>query len=99
MALWAIQSKKAPGCIGWWAISGDLPADYISSADGRRPREALRAFSRIWDEVSAFMLRGEKHPDCVMGSPEEWPELGKLLKSRAEVLLEHADDDSLWDDE
>jgi hypothetical protein len=99
IALWAIQSKKAPGGIGWWAISGDLPTDYISSADGRHPREALRAFSRIWGEAASFMLRGEKHPDFSVGSPEQWPELGDLLNRRAKALREYADKDTIWNDE
>ena len=33
VSIWAIESLDWPGWIGWWAISGDLPTDYISSAD------------------------------------------------------------------
>lgn len=96
LALWAVQSKKAPGQVGWWCCSGDLPTDCISSRDGRHPREALRAFSRNWKELSACMIRGEPHPDFSIGTPDLWPELGPLLKARAEVLRQYADDDSLW---
>ena len=45
VAVWAVQSKKAPGWVGWWAISGDLPTDYVSRGKIAHPREALRAFA------------------------------------------------------
>jgi hypothetical protein len=96
VALWAVQSKRTPGAIGWWAISGDLPTDYISSNDGRHPREALRAISQHWREVSDFMLRGEDHPDVRIGTPDQWPKLGDLLRRRAQILQEYADDDGMW---
>lgn len=99
MALWAVQSKKAPGRVGGWAITGDLPTDCVSSKDARHARKALRAFSRIWSEVADFMIRGEPHPDYSIGTPEQWPELGKLLKVRAENLGQYADKESLWEEE
>jgi hypothetical protein len=30
IAVWAVESLKKPGSVGWWAISGDLPTDYTS---------------------------------------------------------------------
>jgi hypothetical protein len=98
VALWAVQSKKFPGRIGWWSISGDLPTDYISGDEGRHPREALRAFSRHWEELAACMLRGEKHTDYSIGTPDQWPELGDLLQRRARIIAEWANDESLWID-
>ena len=95
-ALWAVQSKSSPGWIGWWAVTGDLPADYISRSEGRHPREALRAFARHWHEVAGFMLRGEPHPDYRIGAPDQWPELGDLLRRRAEIVQRYADDDDIW---
>jgi non-ribosomal peptide synthetase component F len=98
LALWAVQSKTSPGWVGWWVITGDLPADYISSDEGQHPREALRAFARHWREVAGFMLRGEPHPDYSIGSPEQWPELGDFLRQRAAAIMEIADDDENWID-
>lgn len=92
-ALWAVQSKRSPGWIGWWVATGDLPADYISSSEGRHPMDALRAFARHWQEVSDFMLCGEAHPDCRIGTPDQWPVLGDLLARRAEIIQRFADDD------
>lgn len=95
-ALWAVQTKSSPGWIGWWTVTGDLPSDYISSSEGRHPREALRAFARHWQEVSGFMLRGEPHPDYRIGTPGQWPQLGDLLRRRAEIVQRYADDDEIW---
>lgn len=96
LALWAVQSKKAPGWVGWWAISGDLPTDYISRGRVAHPRSALRAFARKWREISGYMLRGEQHPSITIGSPEQWPELGELLRRRALMIQHLVDDGDLW---
>jgi hypothetical protein len=98
VALWAVQSKSAPGWIGWWAITGDLPADYISSSEGRHPREALRAFARHWREASGCWRRGEPHRDYRLGTPDEWPEPGELLGRGAVVIDRWADVDEIWID-
>jgi hypothetical protein len=96
LALWAVQSNAAPGRVGWWTITGDLPADYVSSSEGRHPRQALRAFARRWLDASEFLLRGESHPDYSVGAPEQRSSLGNLLRRRAEVVQTWADDDELW---
>jgi hypothetical protein len=95
-ALWAVQSKAAPGSIGWWAVSGDVPADYISAKGLRHPRDAMRKVADEWKEVSTYMLRNEPHPDTRIGRAEDWPELGKLLLSRSEILCEWADNEEIW---
>jgi len=99
VAVWAVQSKKAPGWVGWWAISGDLPTSYVSRGKIAHPREALRAFAHQWREVSGYMLRGEEHPDVKIGTPDQWSELGDLLRHRAQILQMYADDDGIWVDE
>ena len=96
LALWAVQSQCSPGWIGWWVVTGDVPADYITAGERRHPREALRAFAHHWQELSAFMLRGEEHPDVRIGTPDQWPELGDLLRRRAKIIHGYADDDELW---
>jgi hypothetical protein len=98
-ALWAVQSLKEEGAIGWWAVSGDVPTDYMSSGSGRHPREALRYFSSQWRAISDAMVAGVPRDDYMIGSAEDWPELGPLLRSRAILLLKFADDDGLWDNE
>jgi hypothetical protein len=95
-ALWAIESKKSPGCVGWWAISGDLPFDYVSASKLKHPRDALRAIAESWLAQSALMARGETDPEISIGPPAEWPSLAPLLRSRASTLLEIAEDDDVW---
>ena len=98
IAVWAVESRVAPGRMGWWAIGGELGTDYVSFADADHPRAALRHFARTWAAVADAMLRGEEHPDARVGSPEQWPELAPLLRCRAGLLRDFADDDALWTD-
>jgi Domain of unknown function (DUF4826) len=97
LALWAVQSIKHTGRVGWWAISGDVPTDYMSSTLGEHPRDALRHFSEIWADVADHMRRGKQHPTLDMGLPEEWPTLAEMLQHRADALAEYADEDG-WEE-
>lgn len=97
LALWAVQSTNHSGRTGWWAISGDLPTDYMSSSDGEHPRDALRYFAATWAEVADFMRRGEPHPTLETGDPRDWPVMAELLEQRAQALEEYADDEEIWE--
>ncbi len=96
VSIWAIESVKSPGWVGWWVVCGDHPTDYVSSKDIKDARSAMRAIGKRWNEVSAFMLRGETHPSITIGTSEQGPELGKLLQARADMLLKWAADDDIW---
>jgi hypothetical protein len=98
VSVWAIESKKSPGWVGWWVICGDLPTDYVSAKEIKTPREAVRSIAREWREHARLMASGAMHPDIGIGRPEDWPSLAPLLDSRASMLLEWADDDSVWED-
>jgi hypothetical protein len=98
VSVWGIGSLKTPGRVGWWAVCGDHPTDYVSSDGLHGPREVLRAIGERWLEVSSFMLEGRAHPTVTIGRPEDWPSLGGLLNSRAKTFLEWANDDSIWTD-
>ncbi|MES2438263.1 MAG: DUF4826 family protein [Verrucomicrobiota bacterium] len=97
VALWAVQSIKHTGRVGWWAISGDVPTDYMTSTLGEHPRDALRHFSNEWADVADHMRRGEEHPTLNMGTPDEWPELAEMLQHRADALAHYAEEEG-WDD-
>src|SRR5262249_58044994 len=91
IAIWAIP--------GGWAISGDLPTDYILDESIAGPKEALRFFSQRFADVAACMLRGDQHPVIRIGDPsdtQQQQQLGGLLASRAETLGQFAEDDKLW---
>ena len=82
VSIWAIESVVAPGSVGWWAICGDGPTDYMTAGGVRHPREALRAFAARWAEIASYMARGEPHPTIHMGSPRTWQELAGYGKTR-----------------
>jgi hypothetical protein len=88
ISIWAIESKKAPGWVGWWAIAGDIPTDYISAETIKHPRDAMRRFGEHWEEIARYMAAGRKHPDTNIGKPEDWPKLGPLLQARSKLLLD-----------
>ncbi len=96
VAVWSVESQTMPSVVGWWAISGDLPTDYVSGNDAHDPRSVLSHFARQWREVSSAMLRGEPHPEMTIGAPDKWPELGDLLQRRSQLLTEWSEDTRLW---
>ena len=98
VSLWAIESFECPGSLGWWAISGDLPNDYVSASKADNPREAIQAIATLWHEAAEYMERGESHPSFVIGSCERREELAPLLASRAKILLEWVADPEVWDE-
>jgi hypothetical protein len=98
ISIWAVESGKASGKVGWWVICGDCPTDYITCTGDRTPRAAVEAFAERWGKAAAAMMNGEQHPDFVVGNPGDARELAPMLAARAEVLRLAALDDSDWDD-
>jgi len=96
VSIWAIESLLAPDQVGWWAICGDLPTDYLSAATIKHPRKALLAFADLWKEVAEYMHKGLAHPDMSIGPSEQNPELTSLLEKRSYLLRQFAEDDSVW---
>lgn len=102
VSLWAIESHARPGWIGWWAICGDVPTDYISSADvepPQHPRKAMRVFARNWLQVVAAWKEAREVENTRIGDASSHEELGPLLEARAKLLMRWADDASLWEEE
>jgi len=96
LALWSVDSRRAPGRAGWWAVSGDVPTDYVSSADAKTARDAMRVFANQWEALAKKMLCGESDADMRIGARDQWPELAPLLSVRAKLLRRVAADDSHW---
>jgi hypothetical protein len=92
VAVWAVRSNANPDQIGWWAISGDLPTDYITCTDERDDADVLLSFSRQWKEAAAQMSAGKQVPGYRIGPPGGEKELAPLLLSRAELLEDFAND-------
>ncbi len=101
-SIWAIESLSRPEWIGWWAICGDLPTDYISAADvepPQHPRKAMRVFAQNWLDVVKAWKEGREIENTRIGDASSHNELAPLLESRASLLLEWAEDDSLWEEQ
>lgn len=99
ISVWAIESASHPDAVGWWAICGDMPTDYISSAGVYHPREALRAFAGEWLEQAELMVNRQEPARIRIGSPADWDTLAPLLKTRASLLQRISEDDDIWQDD
>lgn len=102
VSIWAIESIARPEWIGWWVICGDLPTDYISAGDivpPQHPRKAVRALAEKWLKVVEAWSDGREYEGIQIGAPHSREELAPLLASRASLLIEWTDNDSLWEDE
>jgi hypothetical protein len=96
LAIWSVGSRKRPGAVGWWAINGDVPTDYMSSSEIRDARMAMRVFSRRWSKAAKQMAAGEESDEFQIGTVDSWPDLAPLLASRAKLLGEWAAADEMW---
>jgi hypothetical protein len=86
LAVWAVRSKANPDLIGWWAISGDVPSDYMTATrELRSTADVLAAFGAKWLRAAQAMSRGEY---AGIGKPEHTAELAPLLRTRATMLQE-----------
>jgi len=92
ISVWAIESVKSPGWVGWWAVAGDLPTDYCNAQDCRHPRLALRRIAETW----LCQLSSTGDNQTTIGETGLSAELVPLLQSRAKLLLEFAANDDLW---
>jgi len=102
VSIWAIESVARPEWIGWWVICGDLPTDYISAADikpPQHPRKAVRAIAERWLKQAAAWNDGRDYEAFEIAGPHSHQELAPLLATRANLLIEWTEDDSLWEDE
>ncbi|GLQ98191.1 DUF4826 family protein [Dyella mobilis] len=97
VAIWAIESKVAPGHVGWWAISGDLPTDYVSASAIKHPREAMAAIAARWRDIAENQRSGQIMPGISMGNPTNWKDLAPLLAARAALLQDWATEPGLWE--
>ncbi|WP_157785638.1 DUF4826 family protein [Sinorhizobium fredii] len=98
VAVWAVESLKSPGRVGWWAISGDLPTDYTPCGPAPHPREGVKDIAERWRDGAYRWGKGESAEGWVIGSPDEQKELAPLLAARANLLLSWVADPRLWEE-
>jgi hypothetical protein len=93
VALWAVQSRATPDRVGWWAISGDVPTDYLSAAAHLRTAgDILIAFADQWRAAAERMKDSEHLGAYVVGDPSRATELAPLLRRRANLLQKFGED-------
>lgn len=97
-AIWAVESKKTPGKIGWWAFSGDCPTDYVSEDGNCHPRNALKLLLDNWRSHIPSMKQGKQPKNTKFGDGSNLPLLGDLLEKRVAILADWLSDDDLWED-
>lgn len=89
VAVWAVRSAVDPERVGWWAISGDVPTDYMTCANERDDGDVLIAFATRWRAAARRMAAGLLPDDgFTIGSPEDAADLAPLLATRAELLYD-----------
>jgi len=95
----AIARLNDPEIVEWWAICGDVPTTYLSAADIPDPRTFLRVVSQRWRAATEAMEHGNPSAELTIGSPKDWPRLIPMLRRRADILEDWADDDAAWEEE
>lgn len=91
VAVWAVRSKLNPDRVGWWAISGDLPTDYMACGKEQSAGDILISFAAFWRKAAARMALGENIDGFTIKGvtdPARLKELAPLLATRAELLEE-----------
>lgn len=96
LAIWSVQSGATPERRGWWAVTGDVPTDFLSASDAADARTALAQIAARWQAAAVRMAEGCEPDGFSIGTPEDWPVLAPMLKSRADTLAEWAADPELW---
>ena len=97
LALWAVRSKTNLDSVGWWAISGDVPTDYMTATPELRTiADVLAAFGAQWSRAAEAMSRGHY---AGIGKRENIAELAPLLRTRAEMLQELSEEVRAEEDE
>jgi hypothetical protein len=92
ISVWAVESLKSPGWVGWWVVCGDLPTDYCSADNCRHPRLALERIADRWRDAIAATLPN----DTEIGSTGLAVDLKPLLAARVDLLTTICADDAAW---
>ncbi len=58
----------------------------------------MRVFAQNWLDVVLAWKNGREIENTRLGAPSSHGELAPLLESRAKLLMEWAEDDSLWEE-
>lgn len=96
LAVWPVRSATARDTVGWWAVAGDVPTDYVAARDVPDARHALAAFAARWHHAADQMACAAAPPAAPTDEPADWRTLSTLLHRRADTLARWAGDASVW---
>ncbi len=103
IAVWAVESKKTPGWVGFWAFSGNLPGDVIQrnwNDKGDNPRKALSRMNDVWRTYIKHLEIGNNPPNVNMGiDGSQRMDMAKMLNDKVKMFDEMVNDDDLWEDD
>ncbi|MEG3768116.1 DUF4826 family protein [Alteromonas sp. 14N.309.X.WAT.G.H12] len=85
-AIWYVKSLENKA---YWALSGDLPADFIAGDNAQNAQEALRHFALSW-QIKAENIERTNMAD------ETQLKFAGILRNRAEKMHDFAEHDGLW---
>lgn len=97
VSVWAVASGEHPGAVGWWAVSGDFPTDYITCSGDRNPRQALRDIADRWREASERWTDGKPAEGFQLRNAAYQKDLARMLGTRAQLFLALAADNRNWE--
>jgi len=86
VTVWKIQGTDGQY---YWGIGGDLPSDILPLSAAKDPRAALRHLSLGW-QMKAENLRQ------TLAHDKTQQEFAALLDSKAQLLYEISEQDSIW---
>jgi hypothetical protein len=95
VAVWPVLGARS-GTRSYWAISGNVPTDFLPADIAPDARHAVAAFAERWRTLARYLKRGEKHPTIWVESRADERELAAMLASRARLLAEWAAADEYW---
>lgn len=94
VALWQVSVLDYSDKL--WILTGDLPADHVTTKAAPTARDALRHFSLNWQMKAENLVADLNRGRVSLGSPEGQMTYARMLVSRAQSMYGMAEDESLW---
>ncbi len=101
ISIWAIESTRSPGMVGFWVFSGNLPSDVIPrnwKDNSDNPRKALVRMNNIWKSYVGYLEKGQNPPGVNLGSSDQQcVQMASILSEKIDLFSEMINDEDIWD--
>ncbi|WP_157957809.1 DUF4826 family protein [Aliidiomarina celeris] len=91
VAIWKFSIQGVTDKV--WAVSGEVPTDYMDASAAATPRDALRYFCYRWQQKADMILNGDTPPDAQQKAIAE-----EFIKN-AERLYPLTENNAMWEEE